>query len=129
MRLALSLASLALVAACVSEQDSCVSNASRDLTIVNQLIAETRANVSRGYALEERTDMTTIEKVCEIVQDGGGILRVPCNEMVPNRSMVPVAIDLVAEQAKLDSLLARQPQMQAQANAAIEQCRLYYPDS
>jgi hypothetical protein len=43
--------------------------------------------------------------------------------------MVPVAIDLVAEQAKLDSLLDRQPRMQAQANAAVEQCRLYYPES
>lgn len=129
MRVTLALIPLVFLSACASDRERCVENADSDLNIVIQLIAETRANISRGYGLEERTNMTTIEKVCQITQEGGGILNVPCNEIVPNRSQVPVAIDLAAEQAKLDSMLARLPQMQAQANAAVDQCRLLYPES
>ena len=133
MRISFVLVPLVMLTACMdstrSERERCIGNAMRDVNVVNRLIEETRANLSRGYALEERTEVSTQERVCQITQEGGGILNVPCNEIVNNRTYVPVAIDLNAEQAKLDSLLQRQPSMQAQANAAVDQCRLYYPET
>ncbi|MGO4909401.1 hypothetical protein ACEN2J_13845 [Pseudorhodobacter sp. W20_MBD10_FR17] len=44
---------LAALVGCGTPQERCIAGATRDMRIVDRLIAETQGNLDRGYALEE----------------------------------------------------------------------------
>ena len=88
---------------------------------VNRLIAETEGNIDRGYAYEEVTVYQTEWVDCTPRVAAGQPAPPPqmCLDDVPRTERKAVAIDLVAEAAKLDSLKAKRAQQSRAASSAI----------
>lgn len=122
MRRALLLIPLVL-AACETPREACVSNATRELATVSRLVVETRGNIQRGYAIGTRQVVQTVPETCRTQNEEGLITTFPCDRTEIVDIEEPVALDLNAERAKLDSLLERQAQMQRQSDAVIAQCQ------
>ena len=129
MRPALAVLSLAVLAACATPQEQCISDATKNLRVINALVSETRANMTRGYALEEVQTVRSVPQTCTGETASGDPYTYRCDRTETITSTRPVAIDLNAEQAKLTSLLDRQAQAQAASDAAVAQCRITYPAS
>ncbi|HVG48139.1 MAG TPA: hypothetical protein VM899_08405 [Rubellimicrobium sp.] len=121
------LAALAL-AACETPQQSCLSSASRDLRVVESLIRETQANLQRGYAVEQEQVVDVDRSFCRVERDDGDIDLVPCDRTEVENVSRPVAIDLRAEQAKLDGLLERRATLSADTAARQQACFATYPE-
>lgn len=125
------LAAAALLAGCVSERQQCINRVTADLKVVNRLVEETRENIQRGYALEETQIVRERMVLCGETRDADGniIDRDYCRESDIDTIRKPVAINLAAEQAKLDSLLAQQAQLESTAAAGIKACIAAYPEA
>lgn len=119
---------VALLAACATPREQCINNATRDTRVLSSLINETRGNLARGYALEERQDVRTVRTTCRGRDDEGELFTFRCEETKVFTVTVPVAIDLEAERAKLASLEARFAQTQAASNQAVAQCIATFPE-
>ena len=119
------LSGLLALAACATPQEQCIANASKNLRVVEGLIQTTRGNLARGFALEKRQVLVNQEQVIGVDEDGDDIV---IDTAVAEDTLVPVAIDLAGEQAKLDSLLARQGELVRQRNAAVQQCIALHPE-
>ena len=128
MRPALILLPLAVLAACATPREQCIDAAMRDSRVLSALIVETEGNLARGYALETVQDVRTVSRTCQGTTEDGTTFRFPCDETVTFERTVPVAIDLNAEQAKLDSLRERLVTERAAADAAVSQCIALYPE-
>jgi len=115
---------LLLLTACGTPQEQCISAAIRDIRVVDRLIREAEGNLQRGFGYE---DVTVIETDY-----------VPCGtEAQPNRRCLirepvterrPVAIDLAAEQRKLDQLKAKRRQQDRAVTPVIAQCKADNPE-
>ncbi len=121
-----------ILTACGTPQERCINQQTRDLRVVDGLIDATRRNLDRGYGIEEYT-VTAVEwQPCDIQPppDENGNLRPVemCLEDIPVTRTRPVAIDLGAERAKLDSMLAKRDQLQAEAAPRVAQCRALHPE-
>jgi hypothetical protein len=121
-----------ILTACGTPQERCINQQTRDLRVVDGLIDDTRRNLDRGYGIEEYT-VTAVEwQPCDIQPppDENGNLRPVemCLEDIPVTRTRPVAIDLGAERAKLDSMLAKRDQLQAEAAPRVAQCRALHPE-
>lgn len=131
MRRALPLA-LLLLAACGTPQERCIQSQTRDLRTVNSLIDETRRNIDRGYATEEYTVTFPEWEACDLQpapRPNGKARPVSmCMEDREETRTRPVAIDLNAENAKLQSLLAKRDQLEREAAPRIAQCRELHPE-
>lgn len=126
------LTTAALLAACGTPQEQCINRNTRDLRTVSKLIDETRTNLQRGYAIEEYTVLLPVWDYCptEPVADGEAPKpRRLCLEDRAETRTRPVAIDLAAESAKLEGLLAKRDQLAAEAEPVIAQCRAQYPET
>ncbi len=120
----LSILALLLLAACATPLERCIASATKELRVVSGLIASTQANINRGYAIVSENYFVTEEQVCGQV-DGE---KVYCDIPVAESRDVPVAIDLNAEQAKLNSLLTKRSELGGQTEARIEYCSIQHPD-
>ena len=116
------------IAACSTPQERCINSANRDLRVINGLIAETRGNLSRGFAIREVQDVITVNTTCDGVSEDGIEFTVECEELETVTRREPVAIDLNAERAKLASLEERQLELQANQASVIAQCRAQFPE-
>lgn len=126
---------LALLAACGTPQEQCISRETRDLRTLDRLIAETEGNIARGFAYEERTTYRTTWVDCtpqpQLPPHGGEVPPVKprmCLDEVPETVRAPVAIDLQAEAQKLASMKARRAEMSRAADDRIRACRAAYPE-
>lgn len=128
MRPAYILLPLAMLAACATPREQCISSATRDTRVLSSLINETQANLARGYALEQRQDIRTVSGTCRGRNADGSTFLFRCDETETFTTTVPVAIDLNAEQAKLVSLQERFVQTQAASNQAVAQCIALNPE-
>ncbi|MDP5085104.1 MAG: hypothetical protein NWQ23_06760 [Yoonia sp.] len=128
MRRAFIILPLVALAACATPREQCISNATRNTQVLSSLIAETRGNLARGFALEERQDVRTVTRTCRRTNEDGSTFTYPCNDTQTFTTRVPVAIDLNVEQAKLTSLEERFAQSQAASNQAVAQCIAVYPE-
>lgn len=117
-----------ILAACATPREQCINDATRELRTITSLVNETQANIDRGFALEEVQEVRVIQTLCTGTNDDGSTFTFECEETQTFDRTEPVAIDLNAERAKLDSLLERQSQLQARADAAIQQCVLIHPE-
>lgn len=115
---------LLLLAACATPLERCIASATKELRVLSGLIASTRANINRGYAIVTENYFVTEEQVCGLV-DGEAVY---CDVPVAESRDVPVAIDLNAEQAKLNSLLTKRAELGQQAEARIEYCNIQHPN-
>lgn len=122
MRPALFVLPFVLVAACATPREQCISDVTRDTRVLSGLINEVQGNLARGYALEERQDVRTVRTNCRGRNAEGEIFTFRCEETKTFTTVVPVAIDLNDERAKLASLQERFAQTQAASNRAVAQC-------
>jgi len=118
------LAGLLMLVACATPQEQCISRATEQVGVMNKLIASTKRNVARGYAVRSEEYFETEEQICGEV-DGKPVY---CDIPVAKKRNVPVAIDLNVEKAKLRSLRVRRDKMAAIANAAAQECRRAFPE-
>lgn len=121
---------LVLLAACGTPQEQCIARSTKDLRIVERLVVDTQRNIDRGYAMEEYTVVVPEWQQCEQRFDKNGKPLPPrmCLEDREETRTRPVAIDLNAESAKLESLLAKRDQLRREASARVESCRQQYPE-
>lgn len=119
---------LALLAGCLSPQESCISQVSRNLRVLDTLIAETQGNLARGYALAEEQEVVTVRATCTGIDSTGGTFEYTCPQTETVSHTVPVAIDLDAERAKLGSQQRRRAEQASATQAAIRNCRAQYPE-
>ncbi len=120
-RIFLALAPLAVLAACATPAERCRIDATRDLGTVRALIAETRANISRGYTYEREVYSRPRLTFCT----GSGRRHVGvsfCSGNVLDERERPVAVNLDEERAKLRSLEAKEQQLQARARQSLMAC-------
>ena len=128
MRPVLFVLPLMALTACATPQEQCLGAASREARINAQLIAETQANITRGFGVRREQRVVEAPGFCRGRTETGEAVRVRCNEVDVRNVQVPVALDLDAERAKLDSLLAQRDAIAARTNAAVAQCRVLYPE-
>jgi hypothetical protein len=126
---------LLLLAACGTPQERCINSVTRELRLIDDLIAETQLNLARGYSMEETVVYDTRWVYCSppvVVQAPDGTQRVVqtgamCLDDYQDIVERPRAIDPVAERNKLKGLQERQRALSRQAEPAIAQCRARYP--
>lgn len=123
--------SMLLVVACGTPQEQCISRGTRDLQILDRLIAESRATVSRGYAIEEVTTYIPVWRTCGYYRTGdknSPVRPEMCLEDEPRISTRPKAIDLSAERQKLASMERKRQELDRQAAPVVAACRAQYPE-
>lgn len=121
---------LLILSACGTPQEQCIGSATRDMRVVDRLIVEVEGNLKRGYAYENVTVYMAQWQDCTprpSDTDPAPKARM-CLEEVPQTTRQAVAIDLVAERAKLDSLTQKRAQQAKAATAAIKQCKALHPE-
>ncbi len=124
-----------MLAACGTPQEQCINRETRDLRVIDRLIVDTRGNLTRGYGYEEVTVYSPEWVDCTpdvIVPEGQPVPEVDrklCLEEVPETVRRPVAIDLAAEQRKLDGLAQKRRELLARADRAIAACKVAYPEA
>ncbi|MBP1806505.1 hypothetical protein [Rubellimicrobium aerolatum] len=121
------LSALALTA-CQTPREACLSSASRDLRVIDSLVRETQGNLRRGYAIEQSQEVRVRRDFCRVRDDDGDTRLIRCDDTDVIDVSRPVAIDLNAEQAKLDSLLERRARLAREQEARVEACRTAYPE-
>lgn len=128
---------LLMLAACGTPQERCIQRETRDLRTVEKLIAETEANLQRGYALEQVTVYRTEWRLCEArplpAPPTAPTTAQPqpprmCLEDVPKTVTRPKVINLADEREKLAELKKKQQQLDQAAKSAIAQCKATYPE-
>lgn len=123
------LLSLALfVSACGTPQEQCIRNATRELHTLDRLIAETEANLARGYAYEDYEKVRHVWTWCDDFT-GPTRHRRMCLEPVFDTVERPVAIDPAVEMRKLDGLKSRRAALAKRAQAEVAACRAKFPET
>ena len=128
MRPALIILPLLALAACATPREQCINDANRDLRVLTNLVAETQGNLARGYALAENQQVRTVPRTCRGRNSDGSTFRYSCNETETFTTTRPVAIDLNAEQAKMNSLISRQQQQRTASDQMVAQCIAIHPE-
>ena len=128
MRHALLAAPLSLMA-CATEQERCISQVTKEVRTLERLIVETKRNVERGFAVDRVQQVRERTYLCTATTESGEEVTQTCAEAETYTTRVPRAIDLNAEQEKLDSMMDRVDRARAEANAEVRQCQATYPES
>ena len=138
MRISFSILPLCFaLVACGTPQEQCIARETRDLRVVDKLIAETEGNLARGYAFEKITISRTVWVRCEPLVARPPVEGAPvpppaaprlCLDDEEETITRPKAIDLAAEQSKLSGLKAKRKQLDAAANRSIAACQKAYPE-
>lgn len=129
MRHALILLPLLALAACQTPREGCLTDATRDLNVVNRLIAQTEANLARGYGLADQQDLVTRPDTCTITNPDGTRSTFRCDRQEVVTTQAPVALDLNAQRDTLRSLVQQQTDLQQRAQAIVQQCIASFPDA
>jgi hypothetical protein len=126
----LSTACLTVLTACGTPQEQCIRANTRDLQVVDRLIAETEANLARGYGFEIVTryehrwvDCTPRPTTANPTPEAQ-----MCFDNVPVSVRKEVALDLNAEKAKLTSMKTKRAGLSKAAKGVIAQCKALHPE-
>jgi len=125
---ALVLLSALALSACETPRESCINSASRELRTIDSLIRQTQGNLSRGYAIETEQRVDVDRRICEVELEDGTERHFFCEDTDVVEVERPVAIDLQAEQAKLDGLLERRAALASERDARVQACTAAYPE-
>ena len=128
MRLFAALAIPLVLTACATPREQCLTQVSRDLVVNERLIAQTRANIERGFGVEQQQRVREVTRTCRGVTESGEPVRTRCEEVMVRNVNVPVALDLNAERAKLASLRERNAILRRNVPAAQQQCVAQFPE-
>ena len=117
---------LAILAACGTPQENCIRNSTREIRTLDRLIAESDANLARGYRFEETPIIRHEWVICGPRQLGAPPEM--CLESVEDTVRRPVAIDPAIETRKRDNLRGKRAALMKPAETAIAACRAAYPE-
>ncbi|WP_380054355.1 hypothetical protein ACFE33_13470 [Falsihalocynthiibacter sp. SS001] len=115
---------LVVLAGCATQQERCVNSATRDLRTVTGLVAETQANIARGFGYNVQRVPYTVYETCYYAARRA----YACPQTYTRTISTPVAIDIQEEKRKLASLQQRKTELESQVSEWIAQCRLKYPE-
>lgn len=123
---------LILLAGCGTEQERCIRGNTKEYRVLSSLLAETEANLARGYAWEEREVRRTELDFCpQIVRDKDGeahIVERSCWRRVTDTERYRVPIDPAAEMRSRDYLREKLEAETARAEQVVRQCKAAYPE-
>lgn len=129
MRFAAPFALTLILAACGTPQERCIRSATQEVRTLDRLIAETEANLARGYAYESREVVRHVWTVCDdYVGPRRRHARPMCFEPVFRTVERPVAIDPAVEARKLDGLKERRVALARRATDDVAQCQANFPE-
>ena len=119
------------LAACGTPQQQCINGVTRDLQVVDGLIAEVQGNLTRGYAYQTVTQSNPewVDCTPDPTPKRPDPRQRNCFVDVDRTVTRPVAIDLDAEAAKLASLQRKRATLASAAAPAILACQQQYPES
>jgi hypothetical protein len=125
MRPLLTLALPLLLAACATPLERCESQATRDLRVVDALIAESQATLRRGYGFQTVQNTRPTATFCwgGGYGDDWGTGYGLCWGNNTYTTREPVAVNLDEERQKLRGLLQKREELEVQARAQLEACR------
>ena len=117
------------LAGCSTPQQQCIGSVTRDLRVVDRLIAEAEGNLARGYAFATVVERrpTFIDCTPDPTAKDPDPRPQQCLVNAEKSVSRPVAIDLNAEAAKLASLKAKRAQQATTATASVAACQRQYP--
>lgn len=127
---AFALPALLLLVACGTPQEQCINGATRDMRVVDRLIADSERTLARGYTYQEVTTYRTGFVDCT----PRATTAIPdpepqrCVGQIPETIRKPIAVDLNAEAAKLASLKAKRAEQARAAETIIRQCKALHPE-
>ena len=130
MKSLLALSALTLLAACATPREACVAQQTRDLRVVDGLIAEEEATLARGYALDRRTELRPRLTLCTGLSRGNDGLSTGvryCSAPETRTRVVPQAVNLGEVQARLDGLRTKRAELSDRAARGAAACRARYP--
>lgn len=123
---------MSMLAACGTPQQQCIAQNTRELRVVDRLIAEVQGNLARGYALRETTVTQPEWQDClrktRNKQGKTVLVESLCLEDEAVTVQKPEPIDPAAEKRKLAGLQEQRRGLAQRAEGAIAACRAQYPD-
>ena len=123
---------LSLLAACGTPQENCIRGNTREYRALSRLLAETEANLARGYAWKEREVMRTELGFCRrpMRDRHGDIVYVEssCWRDVVDTERYRVPIDPAAERRSRDYLAEKLKVETARAENVVQACKAAYPE-
>ncbi|ARE40168.1 hypothetical protein RGUI_2027 [Rhodovulum sp. P5] len=124
------LLTLLLLAACASPRAACERDATRDVRVLDDLIAETERTLARGYGVEREPYRRMRVNFCYGGQwgDRNRVGLSFCTAPETAWRDRPVAVDLTAERARLRQLKASRHDLGRTALRKLEVCRARYPE-
>ncbi|NNK78320.1 MAG: hypothetical protein HKP40_06370 [Litoreibacter sp.] len=118
-----------LLAGCGDPRTKCIKDASRDLSVIQELIADTEATIARGYAIQTETRTVVYTDFCfGSHRYNRGSFQF-CNRAQPVVSKKPVAVDLDEERRKLRSLRQKEEELRRRAALDVQKCELAHPNA
>jgi hypothetical protein len=114
------------LAACATPQEQCVAAATQDLRVLDALILETRANIERGFGVEEVIVPNSGFTWCYGnwgYNTGINFCSAPSTRTVER----PVTIDLEVERRKLRELEQSRRDAAARTQRALAACEAQFP--
>lgn len=115
---------LVVLVSCGTPQERCVRSVTKDIRTLDRLIATSRENLERGYAIVEERYTTSRKRTCTSSNGTRYTCYFPRTEI----RRFPVSIDLNKEQAILDSQVAKRAQMEKQVAPQIKACQASFPE-
>lgn len=110
------------LAACAPQPTACSSTAARDLRTLDTLIAESRENLARGYAIGSSSGRGSTSVNFCLGNSSNNVGVSFCSGGRPGYRTGPVAIDLDEERAKLESMLQQRTVLASRAAADAAAC-------
>jgi hypothetical protein len=119
---------LAVLTACGTPQERCIARETRDIRVLDRLIAETQATVARGYAVQTESFVVTHTYPCRVTVPGGETRTTLCDRDEVVERTRPVAVNLDDERAKLRTMETRRAELARAAAVAVAACRAAHPE-
>lgn len=119
---------LLLLIACGTPRENCVAAVSRNIRALDALIATSKANHGRGYAIRQETYWYTLSQRCGHMKNSkGGGKPVFCDVERHGSRDVNVSINPDREARRLRSMVAKRQKMFNEALPFYVECTRLYP--
>lgn len=111
-----------ITAACTAPRDDCAKDARAELDTINQRIAEVRANLDSGYAIENNGPTVGVNFCAGNRSSNIGISL--CTSPTIAGGEKPVPIDAAAEERRLRTLLSARNRAEQRLEADLAACQV-----
>lgn len=113
------------LAACATPQQRCINGQTRDLRVVNRLIAQLETDIARGYRLQPTVTYMPQWRFCGPPRRHYGPSM--CLDDIPQTVARPVPFDIAEAKRQLAQLKAKRNELERKVWPAVEECRAAYP--